>query len=37
VYKGLSNVPNALNDLAAPKIWGKGVILIGEDQPKALL
>lgn len=36
MYKGLSNVPNTLNDLAARKIWGKGVISIGEDQSKAL-
>jgi len=37
MYKGLSNVPNALNDFAARKIWGKAVISIGEDQSKALL
>lgn len=37
VYNSLSSVPNAMNDLAARKIWGKGVITIGEDQSKALL
>ncbi len=37
VYKGLSAVPKAFNDLAARKIWGKAVVTIGEDQSKALL
>jgi NADPH:quinone reductase len=37
VYKDLSSVPSALNDLAARKVWGKGVIRIGEDQPRANL
>ena len=37
VYKGLSSVSNALNDLAARKIWGKGVITISDDQSKSLL
>jgi NADPH:quinone reductase len=37
VYKGLSSVPNALNDLATRKIWGKGVITIVEDQSRGLL
>jgi len=37
VYKGLSTVPNAFNDLAARKIWGKAVVTISEDQSKGLL
>jgi NADPH2:quinone reductase len=37
VYKGLSTLPNAFNDLAARKIWGKAVVTIGEDQSKGLL
>jgi NADPH2:quinone reductase len=28
-YEGLSSIPSAMNDLAARKIWGKAVILLG--------
>lgn len=34
VYKGLSTMPNAFNDLAARRIWGKAVVTMARISPK---
>jgi NADPH2:quinone reductase len=36
-YSGLSQVPSAMNDLAARKTWGKCVITLDDDQTRPVL